>query len=106
MSIESKESFPRWLWRGALLSLVLLPLLPEVLLVAASTYAGAVGCQIDSKLACVVGALSAPVIIRTALQAAYFICSKFAHDNIVLAWLASCHHLIILVWARLSPCLA
>jgi hypothetical protein len=102
MSTESKESFRRWLWRGGLLSLVLLPLLPEVLIIAASTYAGAVGCQIDSKLACAIGPPSATEIIRTALQAAYFIGSRFADDNIVLAWLASCYFLIILGWTRLS----
>jgi len=102
MSTESKGRLGRWLWRGALLSLVLLPLLPEVLIIAASTYAGAVGCQIDSKFACAVGPPSATEIIRTALQAAYFIGSKFADDNIVLAWLASCYVLIILGWTRLS----
>jgi len=84
------------------LSLVLLPLLPEVLIIAASTYAGAVGCQVDSKMACAVGPPSASEIIRTALQAAYFIGSEFADDNIVLAWLASCYFLIILGWTRLS----
>jgi hypothetical protein len=102
MSTESKESFRRWLWRGALLSLVLLPLLPEVLIIVARTYAGVVGCQIDSKLACAVGPPSAAETIRTALQAAYFIGSKFADDSIVLAWLASCYALIILGWTRLS----
>jgi hypothetical protein len=84
------------------LSLILLPLLPEVLILAASAYAGAVGCQIDSKMACAVGPPSATEIIRTALQAAYFIGSKFADDNIVLAWLASCYLLIILGWTRFS----
>ena len=102
MSTESKGGLRRWFWRGALLFLVLLPLLPEVLIIAASAYAGAVGCQIDSKLACAVGPPSATEIIRTALQAAYFIGSKFADDNIVLAWLASCFFLIILGWTRLS----
>jgi hypothetical protein len=87
---------------GALLLLVLLPLLPEVLILAASTYAGAVGCQVDAKMACAVGPPSASEIIRKALQAAYFIGSEFADNNIVLAWLASCYVLIILGWTRLS----
>src|SRR6202048_856112 len=102
MNTESKGGLRRWFWRGALLSLVLLPLLPEVLIIAASTYAGAVGCQVDSKMACAVGPPSASEVIRTALQAAYFIGSEFADDNIVLAWLASCYFLIILGWTRLS----
>jgi hypothetical protein len=102
MSSESKDSVRRWLWRSAFLSFVLLPLLPEILIIAASTYAGAVGCQIDSKLACAVGPPSATGTIRTALQAANFIGSRFADDNVVLAWLASCYLLIILGWTRLS----
>jgi hypothetical protein len=102
MSMESKEGLRRWLWRGALLFLVLLPLLPEVLIVATSTYAGAVGCQVDSKMACAVGPPSASEIIRAALRAANFIGRKFADDNIVLAWLASSYFLIILGWTRLS----
>ncbi len=85
-----------------MLSLVLLPLLPEVLIIAASAYARAVGCQIDAKMACAVGPPSATETIRAALQAAYVIGSKFADDNIVLAWLASCYFLIILGWSRLS----
>ena len=101
MSTESKGRIGRWLWRGALLSLVLLPLLPEVFILAASTYAGAVGCLVDSHTACAVGPPSVSDIIRAALQAAYFIGSKFADDNIVLAWLASCYLLIIMGWTKL-----
>ncbi len=84
------------------MALVLLPLLPQVLIVATGAYAGAVGCQIDSTFACAVGPPSATEIIRTALQAANFIGRKFADDNIVLAWLAACYVLIILGWTRLS----
>ena len=84
------------------MSFVLLPLIPEALILAASAYAGAVGCQIDAKMACAVGPPSATGMIRAALQAAYFIGQKFADDNIVLAWLASCYVLIILGWSRLS----
>jgi hypothetical protein len=84
------------------LCFVLLPLLPEVLIIAASAYAGAVGCEVDAKMACAVGPPSASQVIRKALQAAYFIGSTFADDNIVLAWLASCYVLIILGWTRLS----
>jgi hypothetical protein len=102
MSTESREGFRRRFWRGAFLLLVLLPLVPEVLIIAASTYAGAVGCQVDSKMTCAVGPPSASEVIRTALQAANFIGSKFADDNIVLAWLASIYLLIILGWTRLS----
>jgi hypothetical protein len=84
------------------LCFVLLPLLPEALIVAASGYAGAVGCQVDSKMACAVGPPSASEVIRVALQAAFFIGSEFVDNNIVIAWLASCYFLILLGWTRLS----
>jgi hypothetical protein len=102
MSTESKGRLGRWFYRGALLLLVVLPFLPEVLIIAASGYAGAVGCQADSQMACAVGPPSASKIIRTALRVAYFVGSKFADDNIVIAWLASCYLLIVLGWTRLS----
>jgi hypothetical protein len=102
MNTESEGRLRRLFSRGALLLLVLLPLLPEILIIATSTYAGAVGCQVDSKMVCAVGPPSASEVIRSALQAAYFIGSKFADDNIVLVWLASCYFLIILGWIRLS----
>jgi hypothetical protein len=102
MSIESKERLGRWLWSGALLLLVVLPFLPEVLIIAASAYARVVGCEIDSSMACAVGPPSASEIIRDALQAANFIGKKFADDNIVAVWLILCFALIILGWARLS----
>jgi hypothetical protein len=89
-------------WKGALFALVLFPFIPEVLILAASAYAGAVGCQVDSKMACAVGPPSASEIIRAALQAAYFIGSKFADDYVVVAWLVLCFLLIILGWTRLS----
>lgn len=82
--------------------LVLLPLLPEVLIVATGAYAGVVGCPVDSKMACAVGPPSASEIIRAALGAANFIGRKFADDNIVAAWLALCYVVIIVGWTRLT----
>lgn len=102
MDIESKGHRYRWIWRGALFAFVLSPLLPEALIVAASVYAGAVGCETDAKMACAVGPPSASEIIRKALQAAYYIGSKFADDNVVVAWLVLCFLLIVLGWTRLS----
>lgn len=102
MGNESKGRLRRGLCRGALLLLVVLPFLPEALIIAASAYAGVVGCQVDAKMACAMGPPSASEIISTALRAAFFIGSKFADDNIVIAWLASCYLLIILGWRRLS----
>jgi hypothetical protein len=102
MSTESSSSRGRRLERGALLALLLLPFLPELLIIATSIYAGAVGCQIDAKMACAVGPPSASEIIRISLHTAYFIGSKFAEDGIVAGWLALCFVLIIFGWSRLS----
>jgi hypothetical protein len=92
----------RWLWRGGLLAFVLIPLLPEILILAVSAYAGAVGCEADARLACAVGPPSASGVIRFALKAAYTIGSKFADDNIVVAWLVCCFLLIIFGWSKLA----
>jgi hypothetical protein len=85
-----------------LLSFVLIPLLPEILILAVSAYAVTVGCEADARLACAVGPPSASGVIRSALKAAYAIGSKFADDNIVVAWLVCCFLLIILGWSRLA----
>jgi len=92
----------RSLWRGGLLLLVLLPLLPEILILAVSAYAAAVGCQADAGFACAVGPPSASGVIRAALKVAYAVGTKFADDNIVIAWLVGCFLVIILGWSRLA----
>jgi hypothetical protein len=102
MMTESKKYRCRRLWRGVLLPIVMLPLLPEIVILATSVHAGAIGCHAGGDSTCEVGPTSASEIIRIALQAAYFIGSKFADDSIVLAWLAVCFVSIILGWAQLS----
>jgi hypothetical protein len=102
MSAETDGRLRRWLWRGTLLSLVLLPLLPEFLIIATGAYAGAVGCLVDSNMVCAVGPPSASQIIRAALLAANFIGRKFADYSIVAAWLALCYVAITFGWSRLS----
>lgn len=102
MNTESNERSWRWLWRGALLAFVVLPFVPELLIIVTSAYAAAVGCQIASEVACAVGPPSASDVIRAALQAANFIGSKFADGNVVVAWLVLCFLLIVLGWDRLS----
>src|SRR4051794_19022860 len=102
MNKGSNGSRSRWLWRGGLLSFVLIPLLPEILILGVSAYAVAVGCEADARLACAVGPPSASGVIRSALNAAYVIGSKFADDNIVVAWLVCCFLLIIFGWSKLA----
>ncbi|SDI57559.1 MULTISPECIES: hypothetical protein [Bradyrhizobium] len=102
MDTEPNEGRGRWLWRSGLLLLVLLPLLPEIVILAVSVYAAAVGCDADAGLACAVGPPSASGVIRSALKAAYTVGTKFADDNIVVAWLVCCFLLIILGWRKLA----
>jgi hypothetical protein len=102
MNKDPNGSRSRWLWRGGLLLLVLIPLLPEILILAVSAYAVAVGCEADARLACAVGPPSASGVIRSALNASYAIGTKFADDNIVVAWLVCCFLLIIFGWSRLA----
>lgn len=102
LETESSGVRGRWLWRGGLLLLVLLPLFPEILILAVSAYAAAVDCQTDAGLACAVGPPSASGVIRSALEVAFDIGSKFADDNIVVAWLLCCFSLIVLGWSRLA----
>lgn len=102
MDTEPNEGRGRWLWRSGLLLLVLLPLLPEIVILAVSVYAAAVGCDADAGLACAVGPPSASGVIRSALKAAYTVGTKFADDNIVVAWLVCCFLLIILGWPKLA----
>lgn len=101
MDTEQQGSRSRWPWRGGLLLLVLLPLIPEIMILAVSAYAGVIACQADARLACAVGPPSASGVIRYALKVAYDIGSKFADDNIVVAWLVCCFILIVLGWSRL-----
>lgn len=102
MDTRSNNGRRRSLWRGGLLLLVLLPLLPEILILAVSVYAAAVGCQADAGFACAVGPPSASGVIRAALKVAYAVGTKFADDNIVIAWLVCCFLLIILGWSKLA----
>jgi hypothetical protein len=102
MYTEAEGRFGHLPWRGALLALVVLPFIPEVLILATSAYAAVVGCQIASEIACAVGPPSASDVIRAALQAAYFIGRKFADGNVVVAWLVLCFLLIVFGWVRLS----
>jgi hypothetical protein len=71
-------------------------------ILAVSVYAAAVGCDADAGLACAVGPPSASGVIRSALKAAYTVGTKFADDNIVVAWLVCCFLLIILGWHKLA----
>ncbi|WJR78933.1 hypothetical protein [Bradyrhizobium sp. NP1] len=102
MRTEPVAHRSRRLWKGALLVLVLLPLVPEILILAASAYAAASGCEVQSTVACAVGPPSVTNVIRGSLQVAAVIGKEFADDNVVLVWLALCYVLIVLGWTRLS----
>jgi hypothetical protein len=102
MDTDSKGHRRYRTWRAVLFVFVLLPLLPEALILLSSAYAAAIGCEIDAKTACAIGPPSVSDLIRKALRAAYYIGSRFADDNVVVGWLLVCFVLIVLGWSRLG----
>jgi hypothetical protein len=101
MSTGSKGHLRGRFWKGALLLLVVLPLLPEIVILAATLFAAVIGCHVASETACAVGPSSVGDIIRVALEAGSLVGSKFG-DGWVVAWVALCYVLIVQGWARLS----
>jgi hypothetical protein len=84
-----------------LLSLVVLPLLPEIVIVATSIHATAIGCQVTGNAACTIGPGSASGIIRTALEAGSLIGFGFG-AGLAALWLALCYLSITQGWTHLS----
>ncbi|AWM03858.1 hypothetical protein [Bradyrhizobium amphicarpaeae] len=79
--------------------LVVVPFLPELVILLTSLFAGLLGCRPGSDAGCSIGP-SAAEIIRHALDAGYLVGSRFG-DGLAVLWLASCYWLITLGWPRL-----
>lgn len=101
MTSEPEGNSYRPRWRAGLLVLVVLPLLPELVILLTSLFAGLSGCRPASDAGCSVGP-SAAEIIRHALDAGYQVGSSFG-DGLAVVWLAACYGLITLGWPRLWP---
>ncbi|TWI64927.1 hypothetical protein IQ16_05555 [Bradyrhizobium huanghuaihaiense] len=79
--------------------LVVLPFLPELVILLTSLFAGLSGCRPASDAGCPIGT-SAAEIIRRSLDAGFVVGSRFG-DGLAVLWLAACCWLITLGWARL-----
>lgn len=101
MATESKRRSRRWSWRAALLTAILLPLLPEIAIVATYVIAERLGCQVGGETACMIGPGSASAFIRTALEASSLVALGFG-SGIAVLWLAACYFFISQGWTRLS----
>jgi hypothetical protein len=94
------------LWRTALLALVVLPVLPEILVVTTSWIAQLHGCNVEDKAICVIGPVpSASSIIHAALKAGFLVGAKFL-SGVAPLWLALCFVTITKGWSRLASRLA
>jgi len=100
MASQSKEHSGRRWWRLALLLFVVLPFVPEIIILAVTVIANAAGCEAGSKAACKFGPVSTSSIIGSALEIGTMIGIGFG-AGIVAAWLAACYVFITLGWTRL-----
>ncbi|MBR1179542.1 hypothetical protein JQ617_36645 [Bradyrhizobium sp. KB893862 SZCCT0404] len=79
--------------------LVVLPFLPELVILLTSLFAELWGCRPGSDTGCSIGS-SAAEIIRHALDAGFVVGSRFG-DGLAVLWLAACCWLITQGWPRL-----
>jgi hypothetical protein len=94
------------LWRTALVALVVLPALPEILILATSLIAQLHGCSADDKTACVIGPFpSASSIIHVLLRAGFVVGAGFL-SGLAPLWLALCYVAITRGWSNLFSRLA
>jgi len=100
MADQTKENPGRRWWRIALLSFVVLPFVPEIVVLAVAAIANAAGCEAGSKVACELGSVSASGIIGSAVEAGTTIGGAFG-GGVAVAWLAVCCLFITLGWTRL-----
>lgn len=83
-----------------MLLLVLLPLLPEIIVLLTGLLARGIGCDLEGQSACAFGRIAANVI-RVALQAAWLIGMALA-SGFAVVWLALSYFAITKGWARVS----
>jgi hypothetical protein len=100
VSIKSPGRPHRRFWRISLLFLVVLPFLPEVLVLATSAIANVAGCSVESQKACAFGRFAAE-IIKIATEAGTLVGIVLGLGGVVL-WLILCYTSITLGWEGLS----
>lgn len=98
MISKSENGYRRW-WRAALLLLVVLPFVPEIVILATSVLARLSGCDASGHVVCRIGP-SAAEIIRNSLEAGSIVGARFG-DGLAAVWLTGCCVLVTLGWPRL-----
>jgi hypothetical protein len=89
----------RWPWKAILAVVVILPFLPEVVIIATSLVAGLSGCQAAGNTACEFK--SAGDVIRHALETGISVGHRFS-EGFAAVWLIVCCILVTRGWTRLS----
>lgn len=111
MAATSFEHPLRHLRRLVLFLLLIVPLVPEIVIYATVALARLMGCHLNQKEACLIGALAVSDVIGWALQVcAGFIIAAVSNSFVwlaafyvvVAAWLVACHAVIIRGWRRTS----
>lgn len=102
MAAESNASLRRRFWRIVLLVLVVLPLLPEIVILTVSAIAELRGCHIGDETVCTIGSLSSvSSVIRLALEAGFLIGVSFSYGAAAVC-LALCYVSITQGWMGFS----
>jgi hypothetical protein len=99
METNSERNGGRGRWRIALLALVLIPFLPEIVVLFASFGAQVGGCEPGANALCHLGPLAASSVIRGALQAGSLIAVGFSF-GLSAVWLAVCYLAIVWGWRQ------
>jgi hypothetical protein len=99
---QSDPNAGRRHWRIALLLLVLLPLLPEILILAVSAAGSLAGCLPGSDQACAAGPVHASDLLALSLLVASWVAIGFGF-GVAAFWLAACYLAISRGWQGLAP---
>jgi len=100
MKSQPEEKSRSGRWRVALLLLVLVPFVPEFVILGTSFFAQIRGCEVQGNDPCGIGLDSAPDLLRRALEAGSFVGYRFK-EGLAAGWLAACYVLVTLGWSRL-----
>ena len=89
-------------WRLVLLLLVLLPFLPEFVVIAVAAVAKSGGCLVNDNWVCLIAGALVSNIIAGALKVGVLVGTAMGDYLSVLVWLALCYLAIVLGWARFA----
>jgi len=99
MNSQSADKVRQRRWRVALSAFVLIPLVPELVILFTSLLAQIRGCRVQSDVPCPVGLATAADVIRHALEAGSFVGYRFS-EGIAAAWLVACYVFVTYGWSQ------